>query len=73
MKRAKRCEERRGKNWNCLSSLVSLRVRNHLGSRVGTKNEERKEFDASISGGSGAILQYFQGYKYCIISEKYRS
>ena len=66
-------EERRDKNWTRLNSLASLRVCNGLGSRVGMKNEERKEIDASISGGSGAILQYFQGYKNCIISEKYRS
>ena len=48
-------EERRDENWTRLNSLVSLRVRNRLGSRVGMKNEERKEFDASISCGSGAI------------------
>ena len=57
-------EERRDENWTRLNSLVSLRVRNRLGSRVGTKNEERKEFDASISCGSGAILQYCHKYKY---------
>ena len=41
-------EERRDKNWTRLNSLVLLRVCNCLGSRVGSRNEERKEFDASI-------------------------
>ena len=66
-------EERRDKNWTRLNSLVSLSVCNCLGSCIETKNKERKEFDGSISFGSGTILQYCQKYKYCIINEKYRS
>ena len=41
-------EETRDKNWTRLNSLVLLRVCNCLGSCVGARNEERKEFDASI-------------------------
>ena len=59
-------EESRDENWTRLNSLVSLSVCNRLGSRVGKKNEERMEFDALISCGSGAILQYCQKYKYAI-------